>query len=420
MFLLSGNDADSKDHAISVYKVSYTKVIGMKITQNDSVIDMVKTNGVWQFRDQAGVSVDQGSMESALTMVCYLYAQDKLFDKVENLSNYGLDPAQMQVEIELDDGTNQTVQFGSFTSARDGVFMKFSGSDALYVYDLDSYSILENAAKAMRDLMIDIDAERLDTIEIMRVNGSRIPITMTKIPESLKVGLESWMLTSPFTAIANAEAVSLVKSFFASPRYSSFVGSTISDTYGLGSDSAYIYLKESGGKSVKIWIGNRLDSGRYYCMQEGRSGIFELASGFESLLEINTENLFPTAVFPVSAEKPANVTFDLGSETFRLVQSDNGGFTLNGKTLTQEEANTLFAYLAELQFRGVVEQTSITAEPNATITLEKGGNELIYRFYGYRNDYYAVEFNGSGTLSGYIKAEHLAILAAAFSDAAKG
>jgi len=263
VFLLSGNDADSKDHAISVYKVSYTKVTGMKITQNDSVIDMVKTNGVWQFRDQAGVSVDQGSMESALTMVCYLYAQDKLFDKVENLSNYGLDPAQMQVEIELDDGTNQTVQFGSFTSARDGVFMKFSGSDALYVYDLDSYSILENAAKAMRDLTIDIDAERLDTIEIMRVNGSRIPITMTKIPVSLKVGIESWMLTSPFTAIANAEAVSLVKSFFASPRYSSYVGNTLSDTYGLGSDSAYIYLKESGGKSVKIWIGNRLDSGRY-------------------------------------------------------------------------------------------------------------------------------------------------------------
>jgi len=420
VFLLSEDGTDSADHAISVYKVSYTKVTGMKITQKDSVIDMVKTNGVWQFRDQAGDSVDQGSMESALTMVCYLYAQDKLFDQAENLANYGLDPAVMEVEITLDDGTSQTVQFGSFTSARDGVFMKFSGSDALYVYDLDSYSILENAAKAMRDLTIDIDADSLDTIGIMRVSGSRIPITMTKIPERQRVGLESWMLTSPFTAIANAEAVSLVKSFFASPRYSSYVGNTLSDAYGLGSDSAYIYLKETGGKSIKIWIGNRLDSGRYYCMQEGRSGIFELASGFESVLEIETKNLFPTAVFPVTAEKPANVTVDLGSETFRLVQSDNGGFTLNGKTLTQEEANTLFAYLAEMQFRGVVEQTSITAEPNATITLEQGGNELVYRFYGYRNDYYAVEFNGSGTLSGYIKAEHLAILAAAFSEAAKG
>ncbi|PKM41147.1 MAG: hypothetical protein CVV04_01435 [Firmicutes bacterium HGW-Firmicutes-9] len=420
VFLLREEDTDSKYRAISVYKVSYTKVTGMKITQQDSVIDMVKTNGVWQFRDQAGVSVDQGSMESALTMVCYLYAQDKLYDEIENLSNYGLDPAVMQVEIELDDGTNQTVRFGSFTSARDGVFMTLSGSDALYVYDLDSYSILENAAKAMRDLTIDIDADELDTIEILRASGARIPILMTKIPENRRVGLESWMLQSPFTAIANAKAVSLVKSFFASPRYSSFVADTVSDDYGLNSDSAYIYLKESGGKSVKIWIGNRLDSGRYYCMQEGGNGVYELASGFEALLEIETENLFPIAVFPVSAENPVNVTINLGSETFQLDQSAGGGFTLNGKTLSEDVANTLFAYLAELQFRGVVEQAAITAEPNATIVLEQSGNELVYRFYGYRNDYYAVEFNGSGSLSGYIKADHLAVLAAAFNEASKG
>ena len=56
--------------------------------------------------------------------------------------------------------------------------------------------------------------------------------------------------------------------------------------------------------------------------------------------------------------------------------------------------------------------------PDVAITLEHDGNELVYGFYGYRNDYYAVEFNASGTVSGYIKAEHLAVLAAAFDQAA--
>lgn len=419
IFLLREDTTESADHAISVSKVSYTKVTGMRITQGNSVVDLVKSNDVWRFRDNADVSVDQGSMESALTMVCYLYAQAKLFDRAENLVNYGLDPAAMQVEIELDDGTSQSVQFGSYTSARDGVFMKYSGSEALYVYDLDSYSILENAAKAMSDLTIAIDADRLDTIEILRASGARVPVTMVKIPDGEKVGLESWMLTSPFTSIANAEAVTLVKSFFASPRYSAYVGSTVLNEYGLDSDSAYIYLGESGGRSVKILIGNRLESGRYYCMQEGRSGVFELAGGFESLLEIETTNLYPTAVFPVSTEQTANVTIDLGSETFRLVQDGNNGFTLNGKALTEDTVKTLFTYLSELQFQGVAEQTAVTREPDAIITLEHGGNELVYRFYGYRNDYYAVELNASGTLGGYIKAEHLAVLAAAFDQAAK-
>ncbi len=219
-FLLREDGAETKQTAVIVYKVSYTKVTGMKITQGDSVIDLVKTDGVWRYRDNTGVSVDQGSMESALTMVCYLYAKEKLFDHVDNPGNYGLDPSAIQVDIELDDGTSQTVRFGVYTSAKDGVFLQTGGSDALYIYDLDSFSILQNAAKAMSDLTIGIDASKLAKIEIVRASGSRVPITMEQIPAGRSVGLESWMLTSPFTAIANAEAVTLVMSFFASPRFS--------------------------------------------------------------------------------------------------------------------------------------------------------------------------------------------------------
>ncbi len=419
-FLLREDGAETKQSAVSVFKVSYTKVTGMKITQGDSVIDLTKQDGTWRYRNQADVSVDQGSMESALTMVCYLYAQEKLFDHVDNLANYGLDPAAMQVEIELDDGTSRMVRFGGYTSARDGVFLQYDGSDALYVYDLDSFSILQNAAKAMSDLTIGIDADKLVNIEIVRASGSRVPITMEKIPDGKSVGPESWMLTSPFTAIANAEAVTLVKSFFASPRFSAYVGSEPLPEYGLDGDPAYIALTGSSGRSVKILVGNRLESGRYYCMQEGRSGVYELASGFDALLEIETINLFPTAVFPVSADQPANVTLDLGAETFRLAQNAGKGFTLNGKELSDDTANTLFAYLSQLQFRGVAEQATITGTPDVTITLEHNGNELVYGFYGYRNDYYAVELNASGTLGGYIKAEHLAVLAAAFDQVAKG
>ena len=419
-FLLREDGAEAKQTAISVYKVSYTKVTGMKITQGDSVIDLTKQDGVWRYRDNAGVSVDQGSMESALTMVCYLYAKEKLFDHVDSLGNYGLDPAAMQVDIALDDGTSQTVRFGGYTSARDGVFLQYGGSDALYVYDLDSFSILQNAAKAMSDLTIGIDASKLVKIEIVRASGSRVPITMEQIPAGKSVGLESWMLTSPFTAIANAEAVTLVQSFFASPRFSAYVGSEPLPEYGLDGEPAYIALTESSGRSVKIFVGNQLESGRYYCMQEGRSGVYELASGFNALLEVETKNLFPTAVFPVSADQTANVTLDLGAETLRLTQNADKSFTLNGKPLSDDTAKTLFTYLSQLQFRGVAEQATVSGTPDVTITLEHGGNELVYGFYGYRNDYYAVELNASKTLGGYIKAEHLAVLAGVFDRAAKG
>ena len=419
VFLLGGGEEETDDTVISVSKISYTRVTGMKITESDNVIDLVKTDGVWHYRDDEVTNLDQSSMESALTMVCYLYAQEKLFDKVDDLSVYGLEPAAMHIEIELDDGTGMSFSFGSYTSDRDGVFMKYSGSDALYIYDLDSYSILENATMAMCDLTIDIEADKLEKIEIMRTSGSRVPITMEKISDEKKVGMESWLLTSPFTAIANGQAVTLVKSFFASPRYSAFVGDTMLEEYGLDSSSAYIYLEESGGKSVKIFIGNRTESGRYYCTEEGRSGVYELASGFESLLEIETSNIFPSAVFPISAEQTANVTIELGNTLYRLIENTDKSYTLNGKEISDDAAKTLYAYMSELEFSGVADNAGTSGEPDAIITLEKDGKELVFSFYRYRNDYFSVELNGSGTVSGYIKAEHLAVLVSAFGEAAK-
>lgn len=419
VFLLgdSGDD-NAGSSSISVSKVSYTKVTGMRITKDGSVIDIVRAGDAWEYRNNEDAGLDQDSMEAALTMVCYLYAKEKLFDAVEDLAVYGLDDPAMLVEIDLNDGTAMSFGFGAYTSARDGVFMKYSGSDAIYIYDLDSYSILENAARALRDLSIDIDADKLVKIEIMRTSGPRVPITMEKIPDGASVGLESWMLSSPFTAIANAQAVSLVQTFFASPRYSSFLSDTGADEYGFGDSPAYIYLEESGGKSVKILIGGRLDSGRYYCMEEGRDGVYELASGFEALLEIETPNIIPSALFPVTAEHTADVSIAAGGVSYELLE-EGGGCTLNGRVLATDAVEKLYAYLSGLTFSGIAGETDTSRGPDATIRLKKGGNELSYGFYRYMNDYYAVELNGSGTVSGYIKAQNLAILISAFAEAAQ-
>lgn len=419
VFLLGSGEEETGNKAISVSKISDIKVTGMKITQGSNAIDLVKKDGIWHYRNDEQTDIDQSSIESALTMVCYLYAQDKLYDNVQDLSVYGLDPAALAVKVELDDGADMSFSFGSYTSGRDGVFMKYSGSDAVYIYDLDSYSILEKAAKAMGDLTINIDAGKLQKIEIMRISGPRTPVTMEKIPDGGKVGMETWMLRSPFTAVANGEAVTLVKSFFASPRYSAYAGDSALPEYGLGNSSAYIYLEDSDGRSLKINIGGRADSGRYYCTEEGRSGVYELASGFESLLEIETANIFPSSVFPVSPDVTANVTIEAGNASYKLAQNTDKSFSLNGRQLSDDAAKILYTYISQLKFEGVADGAGPQGKPYAVITLESGGNKLIYNFYGYRNDYCSIELNSSGTVSGYVKAENLAILISAFDKTEK-
>jgi len=416
VFLMNKPAETSDASAISVSKVSSDDVVGLKITEGNGVVDLVKTDNVWHYRNDSG-DIDQGSTESALTMVCYLYAKELLFEKVEDLSVYGLESPKTQVEIKMNDGTGMSFSFGDYTSGRDGVFMKYSGSDAVYVYDLDSYSILEKAAQAMRDLSIDINMDKLGKIEIMRTSGERETVTMERIPEDRRVGMESWMLTSPFTAIANSQAVDLVKAFFASPRYSAYDGDEVLDEYGFSDSSAYICLEEADGKSVRINIGKKLENGRYYCMEEGRSGVYELASGFDSLLEIDTANLIPAALFPVSRDAPANITVQYDNILYRLEINSNAHYTFNDEELSQEAIDLLFQYISEFYFSGLAADANLTDVPVITITLADQANTLVYNFYSYRKDFYAVELNNSGTVSGYVKAENLSILIAAFKNA---
>lgn len=416
VFLLNKPAEPDNASAVSVLKVSSDSVVSMKITGDGNAIDLVKTDNVWHYRNDPNNGIDQSSTESALTMVCYLYAREKLFDNSDNLSAYGLQPPKMQVEIGLNDGSAMSFSFGDYTSARDGVFMKHSGSDAVYIYDLDSYSILEKAAKAMKDLSVDINAENLKKIEIMRTSGARETITMVRIPEDKRVGMESWMLTSPFTAIANSQAVNLVKTFFASPRYSAYVGDVVLPEYGFSDSSAYISLDEAGGKSVSITIGGKTEGGRYYCMEEGRSGVYELASGFDSLLEIDTAHLIPSSLFPVSAETPADITIDGEGVSYSLRKTDNTHYTINEHDLSQQAVDALFEYISEFYFSGIAEGMDPAGDPALSITLRNNGNMLEYSFYPYRKDFYAIELNRSGNVSGYVKAENLSILMAAFQE----
>jgi len=80
----------------------------------------------------------------------------------------------------------------------------------------------------------------------------------------------------------------------------------------------------------------------------------------------------------------------------------------------------LFGYLEKFAYSGLAQDAVIQGGPDYTVELLGGENRLTYAFYPYKNDFYAVELNGSGTAGGYVKAENLKILIAAFERALSG
>ena len=422
LLLRQGNET-KKDAAIKVSQTSSSEVNAMRITESSGhVIEVEKRADGWYYPGEEATSLDQANMESALTVVCYLFAQGTVEAPSEDLADYGLDPARIRVDYSLQDGTSHWVAFGTYTSDRTMVYMNCSESDRLYLYDLDSLSILERATQEMTDLTIDIDVEKLSRIEIMRTSG-KAPVIFERIPEEERVGLETWKLTSPFTAIANAEAVSLVQAFFASARYAAYAAPEETEEMGFASSQARILLEEEDGNRVSIRVGARTDSGRYYCEQEGRSGIYELAAGFSSLLEIKDENLRPATILPFMEGNAVRIEKRTDTGDFLVYLLDNKtakGYNVNDIALTKENQEALIAYLTSFTYGGLATDAVLSGEPDCVVELINADRTLTLAFHPYKNDFYAVELNGSGSAGGYIKAENLQRLLSAFARAADG
>ena len=406
--------------AIKVSQISSSAVTSMRIIEEDGhVVEVEKRENGWFYPGETETALDQSNMESALTIVCYLFAKGTVPGHSEDLSVYGLDPARMRVEYTLDDGSEHWVAFGGYSSDRESIYMCYEGSDEVYLYAPESFTILERAAAEMTDLGIDISADDLVKIEMMRISGKK-PVIMEKIPEDARVGMESWMLRSPFTAVANAEAVNLVKAFFSPARYAAYAAAEATEEHGFDNSQAYLYLEEEDGKSVRIEIGAQTENGRFYCREEGREGVYELAAGFSTLLTVKDENLVPTVLFPTNEEYPAELIIEQNGTRIFVAKPEGNRYNINDVQIDEEKSKIVYQYIQNFAYSGIAGADLPGEDPQYVITLKNEDRELQYSFYTYKNDFLAVETEHAGDTGGYVKKANMETLLSVLEKASKG
>ena len=406
--------------AIKVSQISSSTVTSMRIIEEDGhVVEVEKRADGWYYPGETETALDQSNMESALTIVCYLFAKGTVEGHAEDLSVYGLDPARMRVEYTLEDGSEHWVAFGGYSSDRESIYMCYEGSDEVYLYAPDSYSILERAAAEMTDLSIGISADALAKIEMMRISGKK-PVIMEKIPEEARVGMESWMLREPFGSIANAEAVNLVKAFFSPARYAAYAAAEATKEHGFDESQAYLYLEEEDGTSVRIEIGAQTENGRYYCREEGREGVYELAAGFSTLLTVKDENLIPSVLFPTNEEYPAELIVERDGEIIYIAKPEGNRYNINDTQIDEEQTKIVLQYIQNFACSGIAGEKTPGEDAEYVITLKNGDRELQYSFYTYKNDFLAVETERAGNTGGYVKKTNMETLLSVLEKASKG
>lgn len=402
--LLGEDETINEGSLIIVSETDAQSVETMVITREDSQVSLVKQNGLWHYQDDMEAPVDQLLTESALTYMSYVYADKIARQSVDDLTSYGLDPAAMSLQLWLKDGTEYVYNFGISTSDKTGMFFQLEGDPNLYVFDIQKYNQVVAALENLKDLSLNINAKSLTAFSLMRIGGERVQMDFSIIPEEQRIGTEEWLIHAPINAIANPDAVQLVEVLFSPARLAGFASDTLLPVHGINENSAFLSMKDSQGREVKLMFGNRTEEGAYYCTVSDRDGVYTAYSGMEELLNMDTMDAILPTVFPVGNNLP-NFQLTVGSMDYELVK-ETGGYCLNGTMITQQDAADIAKYMTSVTADGLALDANISSK-QAQFVLENN-SDIKIDFSVYNKDYLAMSMQD--TPYAYIKTERLVLL----------
>lgn len=399
--LFTGEKPADEGSLIIVAEVDPGNVQGMSITLGDTKVSLNKLDGVWQYQDNAEEEVDQLITESALTYVSYVYADSIARQSVQDLVQYGLDPAAMTVELKQNDNTSIVYNFGMPTADQKGVFFQKEGDDRLYIFGMDKYQQVAAAMENLRDLSLDIDTKALTAISLMRISGERQAMEFHRDDEDNG----QWYINAPIVAKANPKLVQLVEVLFSPPRLASYESDTLMPMHGITDDSAFLHLEDKDGKRITLTFGNRTEDGAYYCTVSDKEGVYTAYSGMEELLNVDTINVISPSVFPIVNNALSPFTLTVGNTEF-VFSVDEQGYSLNGQLLTEEQVKTITDQMGAVTIDGLALDADIN-DKMARLELHDNSESNI-EFSVYNNDFLAMSIKDKPYA--YIKTQKLAII----------
>lgn len=123
-------------------------------------ITFVKEEDTWYYKDDTSISIIQSSIETMLSKVEKIIAEQQIADP-EDISQYGFDEPQNVISLQMGDDTI-TVTIGMENEITSQYYMMISGDDSVYLTDSTVYSGFQ---KSVEDVTEEEEEEETDTAD---------------------------------------------------------------------------------------------------------------------------------------------------------------------------------------------------------------------------------------------------------------
>jgi Domain of unknown function (DUF4340) len=190
-----------------IVKINPADVSQLTIKQKEPVT-LKKTNGQWQITEPKSYPADQEAVAGVLSTLSGLNADRIVEEKASDRKQYGLDPAQVELDITVKDGTRQLL-LGDDTPAGGNVYAALATSPR--VFTLASYQ-KSSLAKSLNDLrdksLITLTADKVSRVGLLK-KGEDLEFGRTK---------DGWQILKPSSSPADSAAVNALLSTLTNAR----------------------------------------------------------------------------------------------------------------------------------------------------------------------------------------------------------
>jgi hypothetical protein len=190
-----------------IVKVNPAEVSQLVIKQKEPVT-LKKTDGQWQITEPKSYPADQEAVAGVLSTLSGLNADRTVEEKASDRKQYGLDPAQVELDITVKDGTRQLL-LGDDTPAGGDVYAELATDPR--VFTIASYQ-KSSLAKSLNDLrdksLVTLSADKVSRVELLR-KGEDLEFDRTK---------DGWQILKRSSSPADSAAVNALVSTLTNAR----------------------------------------------------------------------------------------------------------------------------------------------------------------------------------------------------------
>ena len=247
-----------------ILKVNPADVTQLVIKQKEPVT-LKKTDGKWQITEPKLYPADQEAVAGVLSTLSGLNADRVVEEKSSDRKQYGLDPAEVELNIGVKNGTQQLL-LGDDTPAGGDVYAALATDPR--VFTIASYS-KTSLAKTLNDLrdksLLTLSADKVSRVELLK-KGEDLEFDRTK---------DGWQILKPSSSPADSSAVNALVSTLTNARVDLSTTTDAAAAFARGTPLAT--AKVTGDAGVQT-LEVRKNKDDYFAKSSAAAGIYKVDS----------------------------------------------------------------------------------------------------------------------------------------------